>query len=131
MLAGSQSGGAQRGGEILRLRAEAMGMPEGTVRRRLAESRQKDAGRASGGLGASRRSEMREDRIDQELSRLFHESLGLTGEQEDALWARFQQKAESEVRAWAFFTVAMIRNAARLRPAVMRASWAHRVSHVR
>jgi hypothetical protein len=73
---------------------------------------------------------MRQDQLDQEFSRLFHEGLGLTGEQEDALWARFQQKAAGEVQAWAFFTIAMIRNAARLRPAVMRASWAHRVSHV-
>jgi uncharacterized tellurite resistance protein B-like protein len=74
---------------------------------------------------------MKHEQLDQALSQLFQESFGLTGEQEDALWQRFQQKAEREIQAWAFFTVAMIRNAARLRPAVMRASWANHIGHVR
>jgi hypothetical protein len=57
------------------------------------------------------------------LSEVFQESLGLSREQEDALWGRFLARQQREAQAWAAFAAAMNVAGARLWQAVAWAGW--------
>jgi len=74
---------------------------------------------------------MRGNALDQALSEILRQGLGLTGHGEDVLWAEFRGRAKGEAKAWSFFLATMIRNGMRLWPAIVRSSWAGSPAHVR
>ena len=66
---------------------------------------------------------MRESQeVDRRLSEAFREAFALEAGQEDALWARFQQRQRESVQ-WAAFAAAMVLINARMRPIRRAALW--------
>ena len=64
-----------------------------------------------------------EQALDRTLSEALQRSFGMSQEQEDRLWARFEARRSLEAAAWAAFAANMALLGARLRPAIRSAYW--------
>ena len=66
---------------------------------------------------------MSERAVDRRLTELLEQGLGLSQEQEDALWADFRVRLAREATAWAAFTVGLALASRQLRAAMPCAVW--------
>lgn len=66
---------------------------------------------------------MRQHPADRTLTRALQSALGISPEQEDALWSRFAARRALEATGWAAFAAGMVLLNARLRPALRSACW--------
>ncbi len=66
---------------------------------------------------------MNERAIDQGLAALLQQGLGLSGEEEDALWSDFLARAAREAAAWAAFAAGLALANRQLRAVMPHAVW--------
>jgi hypothetical protein len=66
---------------------------------------------------------MNERTMDRQLRELLQQGLGLSHEQEDALWADFTARAARETAAWAAFAMGLALAGRQLRAAMPGSVW--------